>query len=478
MSPPASLSSTASPTIAFRGLASRSGRLTWGQRWSFDILRDLSPAEHRLNLWLWVAIPDGYTMAELVAVLTELVSTHEILRTTYHIGSDGQPEQRVRGEGDLPILVRAATRDQGRQAVEGMRSELLADRFDLAADLPIRLGVVTCDGAPAVLEVALSFLAADDWTMHLICQDVPTRLAAHRAAGSGAAGWETVPPDQPPQPLDQAEFECSDQAASLARAGYRYWAEQLTLIKSIPASPQRGLGELPRYWNGALTSPALSQAARALGERLGVPASAVLLAGLTALLGAREGQPATGLFLAVNNRYRPAARAAYGVFRQNVPLHLDLCHETFGDLAQATAVRMFRASRYGQADPVALANLMEGPNQGRGAHLALPVVFDYHHQPPPAAESSDDQLAAVRRAAKRSTFRWLDTADTETLRLYVKVPRSEDHDQFWFWIDTAYLSRADLAALAFGWERLTIEALAGEVPMSDVARVAGLTTGD
>jgi hypothetical protein len=60
------------------------------------------------------------------------------------------------------------------------------------------------------------------------------------------------------------------------------------------------------------------------------------------------------------------------------------------------------------------------------------------------------------------------------LHLYIKVIQFAEEAEIVFWIDTRYVSRADLAGIAWGAERLIIEAVAGPIKLSRISAVTGV----
>ncbi|MBF9132811.1 hypothetical protein I0C86_28210 [Plantactinospora sp. S1510] len=455
------------PTASFDGLTSRTGPLTWAQRWSWDVLRELVPKEDRLNIVIRAEVTAGLGTDKVLAVVTDLVGRHETLRTTYSVLPDGDLEQVVHGSGEVPVTIRDAGDDPIDGVVEELAMELYRGRFDLAADLPIRVGVVTRSGEATHLVVVLSNMTVDGWGIYLLERELAARLAGD---GVSRAPW----PGQ--QPLDQAADERSPAGLRVAAAGTRHWARELARIAEIPQPLRRPAGERPRFWCAEFTSVALSQAAHLIAEQRRVPPSAVLLAAVSALVGRHLGQPSCGLFVVVSNRYQPTVRGTVGKLFQSSPVCLDLVGESFGDLVEATSRRLLRASRFGQCDPLQVAPLVHGDGPHRGAHLALPMVYDYHHREEAGADRVVDGIDGLRAAAVHSTFRWLDALDEENMCLYVQVHEFGVRARVVFWIDTNYLSRADLAAIVFGAERLLIEGAAAEVPLDRIEVVSGLNT--
>jgi hypothetical protein len=452
--------------MTFTGLSSRSGPLTWAQRWTWDILKELEPRENRINFVIRIGIDSGHSVDDVVAVLTDVVGRHEVLRTTYHERADGEDvEQVVHGSGTIPVTVRDAGAEQASDVMDALAAQLGPVRFDLAADLPVRAGVVVRSGKTCHLVLVVSNMALDGWSLWLLERELTVRMGGSDAPP--APGW----PDR--QPLDQAADERSPAGVRTAEGATRHWSIQLSQIARIPAPAWVPAGESPRFWCAEFTSTAISRAAHAVAATQRVPPSAVLLAAVAALVGLRKGQSACGLFVVASNRYQPTLRGVMGKLNQSSPMCLDLAADTFADLAAAAAKRLLRASRFGQCDPMRVAPLVHGPGPHRGAHLALPVVFDYHHREETGIEPTLDP-DELRAAAVGSTLRWLDALDDENMRLYVQVHQFDTVARIALWIDSHYLSRSDLAAVIFGAERLLVEAARGTVQLARLEAITGV----
>jgi hypothetical protein len=144
-------------------------------------------------------------------------------------------------------------------------------------------------------------------------------------------------------------------------------------------------------------------------------------------------------------------------YMQSSPMVVDVAGRSFEETVQSTSARMVRASRFGQVDPGRVATLVHGPGRRHGAHLALPVTYDFHHQSGrtgPAPAVTGDLL---RRAAIGSRFTWSDAVVQEKLGLYLQVNELGAEANIAVWVDTHYLSRLDVVTIAFETERLLVE---------------------
>jgi hypothetical protein len=454
--------------ICFDGLQARVGPLTWSQRWSWDLVRDLAPEEHRINLAMRISLSGEQTVDNVTTAVVAMLARYESLRTTYQIGRDGEPEQVVHGRGAVPLIVRDAGGDPPDDVSLSLLKELSSWRFDLATQMPLRVGLVTVAGRAVAVAVALANMALDGWSADVLHRELTAQIR------NGTAG--TVRPTGY-QPLDQAAYEASSVGQAVAQRGYAYWQEHLSALRSPPRSAWRPAGERPRFWCLEATSPALAHAGHVVARQLGVPASAVLLGGLSALIGLRKGQSSLLLSVIANNRYLPGTRSSVGKFFQPVPVLLDLEQSTFAEYVRSCSARMLRAVTFGRWDPRQLSRLVHGGGQHRGTYHALRVTFDYHPQLDPSAAELSSDVQVLRSLMASSALRWIDTAETELLQFYAQVHRFDHTSVIALWTDTRYLSRADLVSVVLGTERLLVEALATDVAMSEIAALTGVMPG-
>lgn len=157
----------------------------------------------------------------LVAVVSDVVARHEILRSTYR-EIDGAPYQII--HPSAPVPVRRARGD----GEDWVQAELDAERrycFDLETDWPIRAAVLTTR-EHHVLSLVVHHIAADHWSGTVLFTDLLTAYHA-RHAGRDV--------ELPPLPVQYADFAAwqtqlladTDDTIDEQR---RYWTTQLAKL--------------------------------------------------------------------------------------------------------------------------------------------------------------------------------------------------------------------------------------------------------
>ncbi|MGA5545273.1 amino acid adenylation domain-containing protein [Mycobacterium sp. NPDC051198] len=191
----------------------------------------MSPAQHRQwfqfridgpnpvnNVPFAARLTGPCDVEALAAAVSDVVSRHEILRTTYR-EIDGVPYQVIHPAA--PVTVRRADGS----GEDWLQSELDTERrycFDLENEWPIRAAVLSTPGAH-ILSLIVHHIAADHWSGAVLFTDLMTAYHARRA---GTA------PDWAPLPVQYADF-ADWQAEVLSGADERiaeqrdYWTRQL-----------------------------------------------------------------------------------------------------------------------------------------------------------------------------------------------------------------------------------------------------------
>jgi amino acid adenylation domain-containing protein len=157
--------------------------LSAGQRrmWFLDRLRGPSPT---YNIQQAVNLRGPLDAAALATALTDVVSRHEVLRSTY-AEVDGEPVQHVVGAGELgPLLHRVQSAPD---TIDAQVFDAARYCFDLHADLPIRAWLFAVDTDHHVLLILTHHIASDGTSEAVILRDLAAAYAA-RSAGR-APGW-------------------------------------------------------------------------------------------------------------------------------------------------------------------------------------------------------------------------------------------------------------------------------------------------
>ncbi|OYN81208.1 non-ribosomal peptide synthetase [Mycolicibacterium sphagni] len=173
----------------------------------------------------------------LVAAVRDVVTRHEILRTVYR-EIDGVPHQ-VLEDADA-IGVRHLRGPDGDWLTAQLDAER-AHRFELEAELPIRIAVLSTPGE-IVLSMVVHHIAADHWSAGVLFTDV---LTAYRARRQGSApSWQPLPIQYRDYAAWQVEL-LSD--TELMDAQRQYWTRQLDglpedtgLRPDLPRPPMAG----------------------------------------------------------------------------------------------------------------------------------------------------------------------------------------------------------------------------------------------
>ncbi|WP_433607320.1 condensation domain-containing protein [Dactylosporangium sp. CA-139114] len=438
--------------VAYRGHRAATAELTWAQRYMYDVVVSLRGQHAHLNFVSRMPVPDGTGIEDACTAIAALIARHEVLRTGFRTDPDGVPRQRVHAEGTLAVPVLDVATDAEADAVV---SELhSADGFD-DPERPVAARIETRDGAVTAVTLAVGHVAVDQGAMRLLERDFAGLVAG------GALG------DAVEQPVDRARWEAGPDGRRRNEAALRYAAEQLdgaapTLYRRPRTQPCE-----PRYWIGELQSPAAGRSIRAVGRRLRVPLSAVVLGVFARLIAHDNDLPATTMLVIAGNRVGPDAAEYPGQLAQFAPVTVP-AEPTFAASVRAAGRALALAYRHGQYDPVAFDQLLGDIGRRRGGELDLTTTLNFH--------TGDPGAVPVRRTAPdgpptETTFRWKAKLPVENYKLYLDAGVD---DALWLSlrIDTAVITPEAAEAFLRRMESLVLELADDEAPVAAIAAPA------
>ncbi|WP_377272867.1 condensation domain-containing protein [Peterkaempfera sp. SMS 1(5)a] len=445
-----------------------SGPMTWGQlhMWRPMQWYGAAFASFSIRQVLPLAAP-GVPLADCLAALRRLVEANQTLRTRFTERSAG-PRQTVEAEGTHVVEVYqlgegGSQADAAAEAVAERRArKLAAEPFRHSHEWPVRFGLV-CRGRQ-VLAIAMvsSHVALDGWTVERLTESLIRLLADGTAA-----------PKQVWQPLDQAEFEKSEQGRRQDARAMRHWRARLAEVPDTAPRPPYDVRADPPVQQWRLTSTALAAASMALAERTGTSSSTVLLTLAATALSAIRAQPTVAVLMVTGNRLTERQQQLMTSTVQDGLLVYDCADVSLDDAVRDVYRRSTSGYMRAQFDPDSLVALTDELDRSRRYPLDLTGYFndarlglDWSIGRPAGAAAGhprSQQAPAFVRGYERNDM-------TYCLSLAQHGP----HCQVSLLIDTALLPQDRIPAMLTGLEDLLCAAAEGEVGLREVPAALGL----
>ncbi|MYW00127.1 non-ribosomal peptide synthetase, partial [Streptomyces sp. SID3343] len=259
--------------------------LSFAQRrlWFVDRFEGPSPT---YNGAFALRLTGELNVGALESAFRDVVDRHEVLRTVIVEDADGVPHQRVLASGEksfvLPV-VEVADEEERTAAVEAAATT----SFDLAADMPIRAGLLRVGPRDHTLVLVVHHIALDGESLGPLLRDITAAYAARWAGG--APVWEPLPVQYADYTLWQRDVLGDESDPnSLAAGQLEYWRRALADLAqplALPTDrPRRGAvssrGDLVEF----SVEPELLRAVEKLATEQDTTVSMVMHSALAVLL--------------------------------------------------------------------------------------------------------------------------------------------------------------------------------------------------
>ncbi|MFD6157260.1 amino acid adenylation domain-containing protein [Nocardia sp. NPDC060256] len=321
----------------------------------------------------------GMLVAEaLAAAVRDVVVRHESLRTLIVDDATGVPFQQVVSVEEVVFEVRVA--EVAPTAVDDAVAEVMAHRFDLAVEPPIRAALFRSGPEEHVLALVLHHIAADGGSMGPLMRDLSDAYIA-RCAGQSPA-WDELSVQYVDYTLWQRALfgDETDPDGLLARQS-AYWRTELADAPqplSLPADRARPpvashRGAMLEY----IVEPELLTAVRGLAREHDATMSMVLQAALAVLLGQLSGSADVSIGSPIAGRTDEALSDLIGFFVNTWVLRVDLSGQpTFTEVL--ARVRGKALSAYDNQD-APFDRLVEivNPDRTSAYHPLFQVMFEW-----------------------------------------------------------------------------------------------------
>ncbi|MFE0651507.1 condensation domain-containing protein [Streptomyces sp. NPDC059534] len=426
----------------------KSARLGRGQRYFWLHHHQLPPgSRHDTHIVLDPPLPEGIAPVRIKAALNYLVRRHEALRTTFPIGADGLPEQRIHPPAALPVRQATVEADGTPSPAEAVR-QCTQEDFDLAADWPVRACLVTAAGVPRRLVLVLNHVAFDDWSIDTFLTELAALLAG------AVAGRPAQLPAVLTQPAELAAAEgAATGPAHADRTGP--WREEIARLPAdLFAARREPAAAPPAAGSAALTSPRLLPASRAVAARCRVWPSAVHLAAFAATAAAWTGGRRVPFWLFTSHRDGDASMDVLTCMFAPLLTAVDLADDpAFSEIVRRTADALERAKGLPGTAYDETLELLAEEGARRGAEVRVETELNFLNYAPRSCGTTRTRLVrnpepeAWARSGSDAYFRIHEWADgvTVALRAAGSVLPADDVERFLRGYEELIVAHADEA---------------------------------
>ncbi|MFI0487357.1 amino acid adenylation domain-containing protein [Actinomadura sp. 9N215] len=340
-------------------------------------LNRLSPDGAEYNVPIALQLTGDLDVDALRQALDELVTRHEILRTTVSTTADGTPIQHIDEAHRVRLLVSDLSEQSSDHALAEARRLVGSDAtapFDLRRDAPFRAHLIRVGEGDHVLSMTLHHIAADHASAAVLHDELSVLYSAFR---------QGLPCPLAPPTIQYADFAAWQRQwlrGDVLRRQVDYWRAQLTDLPVLEL-PTDGPRPAHRDPAGALyqfSVPAeVSNKLRELSREAGCTTFMTLLAAFQVLLSRHSGQDDIAVGSPIAGRAQPETERLIGFFVNTLVFRGDLAGDpTFRELLGR--VRRTALDAYAHQD-LPFEHLVEvlRPERGRGRHPLFDVFFSY-----------------------------------------------------------------------------------------------------
>ncbi|MEU6852239.1 condensation domain-containing protein [Actinacidiphila alni] len=349
----------------------------------------------------------GLDAAAIGNALRVLARRHESLRTTFHIGADGLPFQRV--HPDVPVRLErlelpSVTAEDGARVLR----ELYARAFPVVGDPGWHGTLISAAGRPRYLAVSMSHMVVDVWAIREL-QSQLVELA------SGAAAGDDRGPGAAPREL--AGLQHGEAWAAHRRGAEKYWKKLLAggPLSNLPALPAR---PDERRVQATLRSHRL---AALIGEAAAlhrVSPQSVLTALTGAALSGVLARRRITLSLMCANRFDPRWQSIVSTMNQLIPLVCSVDPDApLSGFLKRTHLGSLLAYRHGSYDVDAVERLAAGAPGEDGSLFVHDCWFNYVTEP----AAGPDVPSTRAEEAPDATLTWTPPARNAGHPFYLRV---------------------------------------------------------
>ncbi|MDH6709074.1 hypothetical protein P3T27_005820 [Kitasatospora sp. MAA19] len=447
--------------VRFTGGRTGDAPLTWGQKCIWAEAKWFAPEHVQFNMRQIIDIPEPTSLADVLVGLQVLLQRREPLRTIYPISAAGEPYQHVPAEGSIEVAEYSVPAGEAGSVAVDLAAEFQRKPFVLD-DFPFRAAIVTSDGRPRYLVIAVFHMAADGWDMQNIARETERLLAAP------AMAVDSTPLSSRMHPLDYAEHERGAAGRMVSERSMRYWRRQLV---DAPVDMFRGRALAPepsRFVEVYIESEALAVALYFLSRELRASQETVFLAIAAALLAGIGGEKKAFFLAWCHNRITPAEMNATGSVAQDSPITIDVTSADLRELVRRTwcaAVPAYAAAKH---DPAQVAVAVAQIEQERERSVDLSCNINVM---PLETSGIEPQIAGLDSRAALDLISSI-RADTRIIRVlgtsqdrigrrfYLRAHGSRKKVMTFLRADTAVLSRSEIISFLRDIEESSVRELA------------------
>ncbi|WBB93320.1 non-ribosomal peptide synthetase [Verrucosispora sp. WMMC514] len=367
--------------------------------WFLNTLEESAAAYH---LPLAVRLTGELDREALVAALGDVLDRHEALRTVFP-QADGQPRQEVLAPPEARTRLTAAVErcETDEDRLPGRLAEIVARRFDLSTDLPVRVALLDLADDECVLLVVVHHVAGDGWSLGPLFRDFGV---AYRARVVGVVPVFGV------LPVSYVDFGLwqRELLASVGGRQVEFWREALAGAPVVVDLPVDRVRPVVASYVGARVDVVLPVGVHArvveVARARGVSVFMVLQAAVSVLLARLGAGTDVVVGTAVAGRVDEVVEDLVGFFVNTLALRVDVSGDpSFAQLLER--VRRADVAAFGHQD-VPFERLVEelNPQRSLGWHPLFQVMLVLQNTPQPDLDLPGIEVAVEEVSSPVAKF--------------------------------------------------------------------------